>query len=215
MASDITDEQIIAAAYQHLSVWDQDHIRFARAVLALASHTGEAEPVRVGRIEVHAGKVKSFAFEQTDIADGGYALLVAAPGAAIAAREVDEATAMKGGRWVSADDIEHMTGELLSLVTGDPYTPTKMVDAFQTLRAALASREEAPATPSAATSASIRRGRAPTRRPPKKPAPPLCARGSSRRTRRPAGDSSSPKRASNHKGACFEHLPLCLRSQVP
>lgn len=72
---------------------------------------------------------------------------------AIAAREVDEATAMKGGRWVSADDIEHMTGELLSLVTGDPYTPTKMVDAFQTLRAALASREEAPATPPAATPA--------------------------------------------------------------
>lgn len=74
---------------------------------------------------------------------------LAAPGAAIAAREqeVDEATAMKGGRWVSADDIEHMTGELLSLATGDPYTPTKMVDAFHTLRAALASRDEAPATP--------------------------------------------------------------------
>lgn len=65
---------------------------------------------------------------------------LAAPGAAIAAREqeVDEATAMKGGRWVSADDIEHMTGELLSLATGDPYTPTKMVDAFHTLRTALA-----------------------------------------------------------------------------
>jgi hypothetical protein len=46
MANEITDEQIMAAAYQHLPVWDQDHIRFARAVLALASHTGEAEPVR-------------------------------------------------------------------------------------------------------------------------------------------------------------------------
>jgi hypothetical protein len=44
MANEITDEQIMAAAYQHLPVWDQDHIRFARAVLALASHTGEAEP---------------------------------------------------------------------------------------------------------------------------------------------------------------------------
>ncbi|AVQ81696.1 hypothetical protein C4F17_12455 [Variovorax sp. PMC12] len=65
---------------------------------------------------------------------------LAAPGAATAARgqEVDEATALKGGRWVSAADIEHMTGELLSLATGDPYTPTKMVDAFHTLRAALA-----------------------------------------------------------------------------
>lgn len=30
-----TDEQIIAAAYRHLSTWDQDTIRFARAVLAL------------------------------------------------------------------------------------------------------------------------------------------------------------------------------------
>lgn len=59
-------------------------------------------------------------------------------------QEVDEATAMKGGRWVSADDIEHMAGELLSLATGDPYSPVKMVDAFHTLRAALASREESP-----------------------------------------------------------------------
>lgn len=78
------------------------------------------------------------------LAEGWVCLSLAAPSAAIAAREqgVDEATAMKGGRWVSADDIEHMTGELLSLATGDPYTPTKMVDAFHTLRAALASREQ-------------------------------------------------------------------------
>lgn len=58
--------------------------------LPLASHTGEAEPVRVGRIDVHAGKVKSFAFEQTDIADGEYALYVAAAATPAAPGEVTD-----------------------------------------------------------------------------------------------------------------------------
>lgn len=52
--------------------------------------------------------------------------------------EVDEATAMKGGRWVSADDIERMAGELVSLATGEGFRPVKMVDAYHTLRDALA-----------------------------------------------------------------------------
>lgn len=51
--------------------------------------------------------------------------------------EVDEATAMKGGRWVSADDIERMAGELVSRATGEPFRPVHMVDAFPTILAAL------------------------------------------------------------------------------
>ncbi len=54
--------------------------------------------------------------------------------------EVGEDQAMAGGRWVNADDIERMTGELYALATGQPAAPVKMVDAYQTIRAALLQR---------------------------------------------------------------------------
>lgn len=48
--------------------------------------------------------------------------------------EVSEDTAMKGGRWVSADDVERMAGELVSFATGEPVNPVKMVDAYHILK---------------------------------------------------------------------------------
>jgi len=61
--------------------------------------------------------------------------------------EVDEATALKGGRWVSADDIEQMVGELMTLATGEAFRPVKMVDAFHTLKTALAAPQTQQAEP--------------------------------------------------------------------
>ena len=157
-------DELVQKTHARIGTWIEQRkaiIDFAREYAALASNTGEAEPTLLQDLhnELHLAQrtesvdvlLKSIGKARLLLAR--YRDSLAAPGAAIAAREVDEATAMKGGRWVSADDIEHMTGELLSLVTGDPYTPTKMVDAFQTLRAALASCQEAPVTPSAATPA--------------------------------------------------------------
>lgn len=45
----VSDEQIIELAYQHLCYWNEDHIRFARAVLALSSSARDQEGVRYER----------------------------------------------------------------------------------------------------------------------------------------------------------------------
>lgn len=50
-AAMVTDEQLIRAAYQHLNTWDEDHTRFARAVLALA----QPAPVQEASVNVGGG----------------------------------------------------------------------------------------------------------------------------------------------------------------
>lgn len=61
-AAMVADEQIIRAAYQHLSTWDEDHIRFARAVLALA----QPAPVQAGAQQAVAEVKKCPACDMPD-----------------------------------------------------------------------------------------------------------------------------------------------------
>lgn len=69
----VTDEQIIRTAYRHLSTWNEDHITFARAVLALSQTTqpqAEAVPSDVNMWAVHIqGPDDVYAAPDREIAD--------------------------------------------------------------------------------------------------------------------------------------------------
>lgn len=94
--------------------------RYKRALEAIIANPGGASAKRIATLALGLNGTEQVSAEAGKGAD------------------VDEATAMKGGRWVRAEDVERMAGELVSLATGEAFRPTQMVDAFHTLKSALA-----------------------------------------------------------------------------
>lgn len=71
-SGEVKDEQIIRAAYQHLNTWNEDHIRFARAVLALAPKT--ALQHFADQVEA-SGEPEKHAEDELELIDAAISLL--------------------------------------------------------------------------------------------------------------------------------------------